>query len=927
MVQSYQSPVRVYKHPFELIMAAYERRFPSCDLIPIMASTDIVKQEELEGGAIQVISRRCHLHAEVPYLLKKIMGVEFLYFIQTNSLNRRDRVLEIEAYNESFSSRVIINETCKYSVHPENPEWTCFEQTAKLDVKNFFGFESTVEKLAMKQYSQNISKGKEIIQHFLDILKEEGVTSVPRWQPPEGSLPSGSGAHNGAADEEESEDDDDFEDADDAASQDTVEEREIDSGVEAVKEELRNSEETIKRNKDGRESVKKDRKDSLGNSTALRRDKKKKDSVGSDGGLKDKKEEGDDKTKGAVKKTLSESLSIDDGHDKLDSDYIAACLGDLTPLQESRLVQLKKWVSKLQKSKAPCDTTLLRFLRARDFHLEKSREMLSQSLLWRKRNQVDKIISDYQPSEVLSQLTFELPATLLKPYPSLLSLQHPASVAGCHATRLAQHEGGIDGHDKLDSDYIAACLGDLTPLQESRLVQLKKWVSKLQKSKAPCDTTLLRFLRARDFHLEKSREMLSQSLLWRKRNQVDKIISDYQPSEVLSQYFPGGWHYSDKDGRPLFLLRLGQMDVKGLVKSVGEEGLLRHTLAICEEGLRLTEEATRQHGRPITTWTLLVDLEGLNMRHLWRPGIKTLLTIIELVENNYPETMSQVLIIRAPRVFPILWTLVSTFIDEHTRSKFLFYGGNDYQEAGGLVDYMSDDYIPEFLGGKCQSLVGEGGLVPKNLYLPGEEIEAGGRQHLQLSDQSIYRSVSLARSQVHEVLLLIQEPSAVICWDFDIMKSDVTFTVFRIKNHVPNRAVSNADPTSPDTVPTKASSTISESEKTSVIEKTWREGHEYFIEEPHLVCHDGESIQGSHVTRHKSTYMLQWKYQEATGHGSPLDILDNITAPKAQIMYYFETLKSADYRGSMSSLQSCQSGFSSLSSNTNKSVSSSCPSR
>ena len=45
-----------------------------------------------------------------------------------------------------------------FQVHPENPDWTCFEQTASLDVKSFFGFESTVEKIAMKQYSASISK-------------------------------------------------------------------------------------------------------------------------------------------------------------------------------------------------------------------------------------------------------------------------------------------------------------------------------------------------------------------------------------------------------------------------------------------------------------------------------------------------------------------------------------------------------------------------------------------------------------------------------------------------------------------------------------------------------------------------------------------------------------------------------------------------
>lgn len=53
-----------------------------------------------------------------------------------------------------------------------------------------------------------------------------------------------------------------------------------------------------------------------------------------------------------------------------------------------------------------------------------------------------------------------------------------------------------------------------------------------------------------------------------------------------------------------------------------------------------------------------MDLEGLNMRHLWRPGVKALLRIIEVVEDNYPETLGRLLIVRAPRVFPVLWTLV-----------------------------------------------------------------------------------------------------------------------------------------------------------------------------------------------------------------------------------------------------------------------------
>jgi hypothetical protein len=41
-----------------------------------------------------------------------------------------------------------------------------------------------VEKLAMKQYSANLAKGKEIIEHYINVLMNEGVTHVPVWTEP-----------------------------------------------------------------------------------------------------------------------------------------------------------------------------------------------------------------------------------------------------------------------------------------------------------------------------------------------------------------------------------------------------------------------------------------------------------------------------------------------------------------------------------------------------------------------------------------------------------------------------------------------------------------------------------------------------------------------------------------------------------------------
>ena len=56
----------------------------------------------------------------------------------------------------------------------------------------------------------------------------------------------------------------------------------------------------------------------------------------------------------------------------------------------------------------------------------------------------------------------------------------------------------------------------------------------------------MRFLRARDFNIEKAREMLCHSLAWRKLHSIDRLLSTYSPPVAVQNFYPGGWHYHDK---------------------------------------------------------------------------------------------------------------------------------------------------------------------------------------------------------------------------------------------------------------------------------------------------------------------------------------------------------------------------------------------
>lgn len=734
----YQSPVRVYKYPFELVMAAYERRFPTCKMIPVFLGSEILYDQVSDGGAVHTIHRKCKLDVDAPYILKKLAGVDYVYFMQCNTLDRRNRTLKIEAHNESFSSRVTVNETCVYSVHPENSNWTCFEQSASLDVKSFFGFESTLEKIAMKQYTINIGKGKEVIEYYINELLKENITYIPPWTE---STANAEGAK---------------------------EEANLVKGVKAM--------------------------------SIL------------DGG--------------AV--VQSESNSSRECH-KSDSQ---TCTESVTPMIDEQRLQ----------AEAPSTETV-------------------------------------EPK----------------------------------AKKPVKAESSTNS-GKLEAEYIQRCLGHLTPVQESQLVQLRQWLQETHKGKIPKDAHILRFLRARQFNIEKAREMLVHSLAWRKLHNIDHLLNNYQPSAVIQKYYPGGWHFSDKDGRPMYILRLGQMDVKGLMKAVGEEAVLKHVIAVNEEGVHRAATATEQLGYPVSGCTCIMDLENLSMRHLWRPGIRALLRIIEMVQANYPETMGRLLIVRAPRVFPVLWTLVSPFIDENTRTKFMIFGGNDYQGPEGITEFIDKKYIPDFLGGDCFCHVPDGGAVPKSLYMSDEEADKSPDEP-SLTTDSIYQTAHVVKEYPHEVLIQVPQESSVITWDFDILKGDVTFTVFRcLKNlHEPIH-------THHVTGATGGIGSVQYTDKSLVV------GVDLSIVEAPHICRDGDSVQGSIVTSQTGSYILQWKYFDSAKPSFDFPL----SSHKSKVMYYTELLKSEAFKGSMSSLQSFQSGFSSLSIGTSQSGQSglsSCPSR
>ncbi len=60
-------------------LQAYEKRFPTCKMIPVFLGSDIMSEFLSEDGAVEIVERRCKLNVDAPYLLKKA-SCRFLSF-------------------------------------------------------------------------------------------------------------------------------------------------------------------------------------------------------------------------------------------------------------------------------------------------------------------------------------------------------------------------------------------------------------------------------------------------------------------------------------------------------------------------------------------------------------------------------------------------------------------------------------------------------------------------------------------------------------------------------------------------------------------------------------------------------------------------------------------------------------------------------
>ncbi|KAI3673921.1 hypothetical protein L6452_40052 [Arctium lappa] len=274
------------------------------------------------------------------------------------------------------------------------------------------------------------------------------------------------------------------------------------------------------------------------------------------------------------------------------------------------------------------------------------------------------------------------------------------------------------GKRKIDYRVPSVSIEDVRDANEERAVhelRQKLFERDLLPSRHDDYHTLLRFLKARDFNIERTIRMWEEMLNWRKEYGTDTILEDYDFEELdeVLQHYPQGYHGVDREGRPVYIERLGKAHPSRLMRITSIERYLKYHVQEFERAFNDKFPACSIAAkRQICSTTTILDAQGLGLKN-FTPTAASLLGAMAKVDSNYyPETLHRMFVVNAGPTFKkCLWPAAQKFLDAKTIAKIQVL---EPKSLGKLHEVINPSQLPDFLGGSC-TCPGEGGCLRSNM--------------------------------------------------------------------------------------------------------------------------------------------------------------------------------------------------------------------
>ncbi|KAF9158543.1 hypothetical protein DFQ26_007511 [Actinomortierella ambigua] len=197
------------------------------------------------------------------------------------------------------------------------------------------------------------------------------------------------------------------------------------------------------------------------------------------------------------------------------------------------------------------------------------------------------------------------------------------------------------------------------------------------------DALVLRFLRARKWHVANGLMMMLKAFQWRLEMNVDDVKTlgeleleekypKFQEQLAMGKFYV---HGTDKQGQPVVYLNVG------LHRPADQDyrTLERLTIYLMEQGRLLISP-------PVECVSLVFDLSQFGLANMDYSLVKFL---VQCFEAYYPESLGGIIVHKSPFVFWGVWKVIEPWLDRVVASKVKFTSTD-----AELLDFIPAEHLP-----------------------------------------------------------------------------------------------------------------------------------------------------------------------------------------------------------------------------------------
>lgn len=164
-----------YQHPWQNVTTAFWRKYPNKFSDHIKAVDTVKRDFDTTTGQLTT-TRLVSCESSLPSWMTSLGISSKAFAIERTTVHPQEKKMVVQSQNLTGSSIMVVQETCTYTQHADNKDWTNYRQEAQISA--FMPIvRQQLENYTLANFSMRSNQGLEVMENLCQQITQQGISS------------------------------------------------------------------------------------------------------------------------------------------------------------------------------------------------------------------------------------------------------------------------------------------------------------------------------------------------------------------------------------------------------------------------------------------------------------------------------------------------------------------------------------------------------------------------------------------------------------------------------------------------------------------------------------------------------------------------------------------------------------------------------